>query len=145
RLTQQVIYFMTPQKSTKDPKRLSPPGLRFLWGSFIFDGLVDSLEESLEFFSPEGKPLRASVSLAMSQQKILQVDLGANTAGPATKGTRPLSPARQGDSLADMAAKAGRADWQSIAQANGIEDPLRLQPGQLVDLAASAAGSVPRG
>lgn len=138
RLTQDVIFFMTPQKSDSDPKRLSPPGVRFLWGSFIFDGLVDSLEESLEFFSPAGKPLRASVSLAMSQQKILHVDLGANTAGPPTKGTKPLTPARQGDTLADMAAKAGKGDWQAIAQANGIEDPLRMKPGQLVDMAASA-------
>src|SRR5256885_14840249 len=63
RLTQKVIYFMTPQKSESEKGQFVPPGVRFAWGSFLFDGMVDSLEESLEFFSPEGKPLRASVAL----------------------------------------------------------------------------------
>src|SRR5512144_10633 len=57
RLTQKVIYFMTPQTSDADSSRLAPPGVRFSWGSFLFDGMIDGLEESLEFFSPEGKPL----------------------------------------------------------------------------------------
>ena len=39
-------------------------------------GLIDSIEESIEFFSPEGKPLRASVSLGLSQQTILVADFG---------------------------------------------------------------------
>src|ERR1044072_204392 len=69
RLTQKVIYFMKPQDSGSQKV---PPAVRFAWGSFLFDGMVDSLEESLEFFSPEGKPLRASVALALSQQKILE-------------------------------------------------------------------------
>ena len=37
-----------------------------------------------------------------------------------------------------MAGAAGQYDWKSIAAANGIEDPLRLSPGQLIDLNASA-------
>src|SRR5215470_242464 len=32
RLTQKVIFFMTPQKSGADPKKLAPPGVRFVWG-----------------------------------------------------------------------------------------------------------------
>src|SRR5207244_452074 len=50
KLTQEVVYFITPQASTKDPAKVLPPGLRFLWGTFQFDGVVDSLEESIEFF-----------------------------------------------------------------------------------------------
>ena len=30
------------------------------------------MEETIEFFSPEGKPLRASITLTLSQQKILE-------------------------------------------------------------------------
>src|SRR5208337_2744250 len=44
RLTQPVVYFMTPQPSDADRNRLAPPGLRFQWGSFLFDGMVDGLE-----------------------------------------------------------------------------------------------------
>ena len=152
RVTQKVVYFMTPQKSDSDPNKLAPPGLRFSWGSFVFDGMVDSLEESLEFFSAAGKPLRASIALAMSQQKILKADFSGDGRVPARPGTQPLSAAKQGGSLQGMAAAAGKGDWQGIASANGIEDPLRIQAGALIDLNASVgsgggagAGTTPPG
>ena len=71
RLTQKVIYFMTPSPDKNDKKKMVPPATRFVWGSFLFDGIVEGLEESLELFGPDGKPLRASNSLTLSQQKIL--------------------------------------------------------------------------
>ena len=52
RLTADVVHFITPKPSTADASKLAPPGLRFSWGSFLFDGMVESLEETLEFFSP---------------------------------------------------------------------------------------------
>jgi len=140
RLTQKVVYFMTPQPVGSSPKKL-PPGVRFLWGSFIFEGVVDSLEESLEFFSSEGKPLRANVSLTLSQQKILKADFKGDGKAPSTPGTKPLAPAKQGDSLPNMADTLGKGDWQGIAQANGIEDPMRLKPGHLIDLNVSVSSS----
>jgi hypothetical protein len=33
-----------------------------------------------------------------------------------------------------MADASGAADWQSVAAANGIENPRLLQPGQLLNL-----------
>jgi len=142
KLTQKVIYFMTPQESDADRTKKAPPGVRFVWGSFKFDGMVDSIEESLEFFSPEGRPLRASVSLTLSQQKILVEFEDAKA--PAKPGRTPLHAAKQGDSVQNMAAKKGKGDWQSIAAANGIEDALRMPPGQLIDLNA-VAGAAPAG
>jgi hypothetical protein len=145
RLTQKVIYFMTPQPSDDDAKRLAPPGIRFQWGSFLFDGMVDGIEQSLEFFSPDGKPLRASISLSLSQQKILEATFEGDGQVPAQPGRRPLTGAKQGDTLQSLAAKGGKMDWQSIAAANGIEDPLRLAPGQLIDLNAGISGGVSGG
>lgn len=137
RLTKEVIYFMTPQPTAKDPKQFIPPAVRFSWGSFLFDGIVDGLEESLEFFSPEGRPLRASIGLSLSQKNILAVQFGK---AAETKGNKPLSPAKSGDSIQSLAGDKGKnGGWQGIAAANGIEDPLRLKPGQLIDLNASAA------
>src|SRR5262249_32459168 len=66
-LTKKVAYFITPKKVSKE---YLPPAVRFQWGSFHFDGIMDSMEESLEFFSSDGVPLRASVSLSLSQQRI---------------------------------------------------------------------------
>jgi len=140
RLTSKVIFFMTPQQDQQDPKKLVPPGVRFSWGTFLFDGMVDGLEESLEFFGPDGKPLRASVNLTLSQQKILVSEFQGEGKVPATPGHKPLSSAKSGDNLQSMAgAKGKNGGWQGIAAANGIEDPLRLDPGQLINLDASAS------
>lgn len=139
RLTKEVVYFMTPHESQRDASKLVPPGLRFVWGSFVFDGMVEGLEESLEFFSPDGKPLRAQITLTVGQQKILVANFNdPNTAGPRA-GQRPFTPAPKGKSLQDMAAADGKGgDWQGIASANKIEDPLRLAPGTPIDLSLGA-------
>jgi Contractile injection system tube protein/LysM domain len=147
KLTQEVAYFITPKedKGGKQPQFV-PPAVRFLWGSFQFDGMLDSLEESLEFFSPDGRPLRANVSLALSQQKITAFsfrDLAAAGGGaggpgggtPSTPGTKPLTPAPQGSTLQGLAESQGRGgDWQAIASANGIENPRILAPGRLINV-----------
>ena len=65
KLTEEVIKFIQPNQD-KD----TPPGIRFHWGAFMFDGIVDSINENLEFFSEDGKPLRASLSLDLSKQEI---------------------------------------------------------------------------
>lgn len=141
-LTKRVVHFITPQPSKKDPKMQVPPGVRFLWGTFQFDGIVESMEESLEFFSPQGKPLRASMSLSLSQQKIeflmnppKGAPQGPTTPSGGAPGTSPFSLAQAGQTLQGMANKLGQGvGWQDIAAANGIENPRLLRPGQLIDL-----------
>lgn len=142
KLTAKVAYFITPKP---EGDKFVPPAVRFIWGSFQFDGIMESMEESLEFFSSDGRPLRASVTINLTQQKITEFTFRA-TAGPGAKpspGTRPLTPAPQGKSVQSMADSQGKGDnWQDIASANGIENPRLLQPGQLLDLNASASVSV---
>lgn len=148
RLTTKVLYFMTPKESDSDPSKKVPPGVCFHWGDFMFKGLVEALEESLEYFSPEGKPLRASLSLTLSQQAILEQVLGKGgqvevKPGHKPPGHAPLKAAKEGDSLQNMAGKNKKGNnkggWQGIAAANDIEDPLRMAPGQLVNLNASVS------
>jgi hypothetical protein len=141
-LTKHVAFFITPKA---DGAQFIPPALRFLWGSFQFDGFVDSLEESLEYFSDEGVPLRANVTLAMSQQRIQEFSGRQNSPPPGTAGadgsapgTSPLVQATQGATLQSIADSLGKGDsWQDLALANGIENPRLLQPGQLIDISAS--------
>jgi len=139
KLTQKVAYFITP---VQEGKNYVPPSVRFIWGSFQFDGLMESLEESLEFFSSEGRPLRASMTLNLSQQKITEFtikDLPASGAA-ATPGTRPLTEAPKDKSLPEIADSQGKGnDWQSIAAANNIENPRMLAPGQLLDMNAGVS------
>lgn len=147
-LTKNVAYFITPKK---EGDHYIPPAVRFLWGSFQFDGLMDTLDESLEFFSDEGIPLRANMSLNLSQQKIQEfsgaqggqkLPPGMGGPGAAAPGTQPLTAAPAGSSLQGMVANAGiNASWQAVASANGIENPRLLDPGQLINLNVSSGAS----
>lgn len=142
KLTAKVAYFITPKP---EGTKFVPPAVRFSWGSFQFDGIMESMEESLEFFSSDGRPLRASVTINLTQQKITEFTFRA-TAGPgasAAPGTRPLTPAPSKGSVQSIADSQGKGDdWQGIAAANNIENPRLLQPGQLIDMNATASVSV---
>jgi Contractile injection system tube protein len=150
KLTKKVAFFITPKPVPGQRDKFVPPAVRFVWGSFQFDGLMESLEETLEYFSPQGKPLRASLALGLSQQKIQFAfrDTGAGPAGAgggagpgapgATPGTQPLAQAPAGSTVQSLADDAGKGDWQSIAAANGIENPRLLAPGALLDLNVQA-------
>lgn len=143
KMTEKISYFITPTPDPKDNKKFLPPAVRFIWGSFQFDGLMESLEESLEFFSADGIPLRASMTMNLTQQKIDQYKFpkDAPTRQP-LPGTRPLTPAPSGSTVQGMAANQGKSDdWQSIAAANGIENPRQLQTGQFLDMNAGIGAS----
>lgn len=111
RITAQVLYFIKPKPAAagaRDTSQRTPPGLRFSWGNFLFDGIVEGMEESVEFFSAKGEALRASITLNMVQQEIL---VPAFTGDGTVPGSRPLWPAGGGQSLQALqdAAKASGA------------------------------------
>jgi hypothetical protein len=143
KLTEQVAYFMTPQSVTRNGQEgLAPPGVQFHWGTFLFKGVVDSMDETLDHFSEDGRPLRAMVALRLSKQD-LAFEFGQaggrspsvpRPSGAAPAGTTPQSPARQGDTLQQIVARAGAGDWRDVAHANGIENPRILPPGRLLDV-----------
>jgi len=133
-LTSGVAYFITAVEKEKGKPPVLP-GLRFVWGSFAFDGSMESMEETLELFSSDGRPLRASVGIVITQQKIVAFKGKASNAGA---GQSPQTEAPAGASVQSMAEAGGKGrDWQSVAAANGIENPRLLQPGQFIDLQAT--------
>ena len=137
RVTQKVIEFIQPEPSDEEDKFI-PPGIRFLWGTFLFEGIVDSINEELLLFSELGKPLRAKIGLAMSKQEIqFQFgDQGSPGLGstPAEAST-PTPPVREGDSVQEAAGREGRQDdWQDIARQNDVDNPRNLPGGTPLDL-----------
>jgi phage tail-like protein len=81
RLTEKIAYFATPRRARRrgeDPVR---PAVRLAWGSFQFDGYVESLEETLEAFSPDGRPLRASLALSLEREQVTPYAFGASRRG----------------------------------------------------------------
>jgi hypothetical protein len=147
RRTERVAQFVMAREQPGDPNnRRTPPRCGFEWGSFIFEGVVDSMEETLDYFSEEGVPLRATVSLRLSRDDIDYVigtarppagPSGVTTPGAA--GQAPLAAARPGESVQRLAARNGLGgDWKTIAAANGIDDPLRLSAGALLNVSGGA-------
>jgi hypothetical protein len=135
-LTLRVATYLEPsEEGGGEEARYVPPGVRFGWDTFQFDGVVDSMNETLDFFSNTGKPLRATVALQVSKQEIR---IPAVEGSP---GTSEQHLVEDGETLQQAAAAAGRDDWQGVAAANGVENPRRMSAGALVDLRAGVSVS----
>lgn len=131
--TEMILAFMAPTPVKGKKNQYIPPGVRFQWGKFLFEGVMDSMDESLEYFSSDGVPLRAMVSLSISKQEI-KLRPRSDEAG-----NQPLEEAKQGDSVQKAVDKGGTGkDWKDVAAANGIENPRDLTPGTLLDLGGGA-------
>jgi hypothetical protein len=137
--TSEIFKLMEPTPGTgKHKKEFIPPGVRFHWGSFLFTGVVDSMDETLEFFSSTGVPMRASVSLTLSKQELSFEREKADAEGA---GTDPFQEAKAGDTFQKIAGRNGDRNWQDKARANGIENPRRLAPGALINLSATGVSA----
>lgn len=53
-------------KMIQVPDQNDAPNIQFSWGTFIFNGIIQSIDETLDLFSERGVPLRATVRLSMS-------------------------------------------------------------------------------
>lgn len=121
-----------------------PPMVTFTWGEVLtFKAVVDSLSVQYTLFHPDGRPVRAKVKLSLIQAERAQDGSskgGAKKQNPTTRadilGSHVI---REGDSLPSIsyAAYGDPAGWRTIAEANGIDDPLRLRRGTTVSIPRS--------
>jgi phage tail-like protein len=79
RLTEKVAYFATPRATRGGAT--ARPAVRLAWGTFQFDGHVEALEETLEAFSPDGRPLRATLALSLARAQIAPYAFAAGQRG----------------------------------------------------------------
>ena len=134
-LTGGIYYFITPDRASSDAT-FKVPGVRFHWGEFLFDGVLTTLNETLELFSSDGRPLRSRMSLGFTSQDIrfrVEGMSGGGGTGAPGPGQTPQTPVKAGDSVQQLAAQAGRPDaWKAVAAANQIENPRLPQVGALL-------------
>lgn len=138
--TMDVAYFIRPDPSdaqqSNQPKRV-PPACLFEWGTFSFRGVINSLTETLDYFSEDGVPLRSTLALGMSGIDMMLPQNG----GAGTPATTPQTQAPANTSLPQMAGANGNsANWKAIAAANNIDDPLHMTPGAMLDMSAGLSG-----
>ncbi len=110
-----------------------PPLVMFHWGavwgdkkSEIHAGVyfVTGLDTNYTMFLPDGTPVRCTCKLSLTEAPTKQ-DKGS----PDTAHVRLVG---RSDSLQSLAAAEydDPGQWRRIAQANGIDDPLSLEPGR---------------
>lgn len=131
-----------------EPAGHAPPIVTFAWNAAFpgadlpaasgnqrrnaFRGVVESCRQKFTFFSPEGVPLRATLTLSLREYKTLEEQLAQLNLSSPERTHAYLT--RDGDTLSRIAAQYyGRAgEWRAIAEANDIDDPRRLDPGVLL-------------
>jgi hypothetical protein len=120
-ITKKIVeLFVTPPAPSTPANSDAIPAnaCLFLWGTFQFLGLVESYNETLDFFSASGVPLRATVSMSLKESRYKIADVTQSVPSP----TETVPPDSQiGPALS--AAGIDPADWRKTALANGMETP----------------------
>jgi Contractile injection system tube protein len=97
------------------------PKVTFAWGAFSFTGSIESLSETIDFFSPDGTPLRLTAQIAMKGLKLDEPkSKDSNPDGASGAQTRPAPAGGLGATGVALGAgnpRAGRA----LAAFNGLE------------------------
>lgn len=132
--------FMKPRDDGGD-KPKAPQRCLFQWGAFTFEGMVETYDETLDFFAPEGIPLRATLSLKLKEDRYQFETRDVKAQKRATPKFAPSSPQTSVDRSTQAAGRPG-ADWRVTAMFNGIESPrLPGVSGMAVPQAAATAGA----
>jgi hypothetical protein len=121
-----------------------PPMVTFGWGSTVgFKAVATSLSVRYTLFKPDGTPIRAHARLALQQAE----KADSSSAQGASAAQNPTSFAqagasshvvREGDSLQSIAygTYGDPTLWRAIAEANGIDDPMRTPLGVALEIPA---------
>jgi nucleoid-associated protein YgaU len=120
--------------------RPSTPWVFFQWGGFdtaSFVGYVQSVTATYTLFNTSGVPIRAKADLTICE--IPLAILGQNPTSGALEANR-VHRVSGGDTLQSMAWReyGDATKWRTIAEANGIDDPMRLTVGQQLLIPATA-------
>jgi Contractile injection system tube protein len=68
--TGEIVKLLSPDAKAKKAPRM----VEFSWGSYSFTGVIEQYKETLDFFSADGVPLRASVSVTLSSKELTFAD-----------------------------------------------------------------------
>lgn len=127
--TELLLSCCAPTAESISQGKPTGPFVLFGWGnSTSFTAIVTSVSVRYTMFRPNGDPYRAVATLSLEE-----VDIKTPRQNPTSGGL----PARQthtvveGESLALIAQTEYRRPtrWRAIAEANGIDDPLRVPQG----------------
>lgn len=108
----------------------APPVCIFTWGKFSFQCIIERVTKKFTMFHPEGYPVRATLSVTLKEYTEVEKQLKETSLLSADLTKRWL--VTQGDSLWSISNKqyGNPNEWRLIAEANKIDNPRLLNPGQ---------------
>lgn len=112
----------------------APPLCTFMWGSLNFKGLIEKVSQRFTMFSPEGIPIRATLSVSFKAVQTMTEQLQHIPRQSADR-TKQRT-VKQGEQLWQIAAEEYEDPslWRAIAQANDLKDPSQLEAGTLLKI-----------
>ncbi len=134
-LTQKVHNLMLVDEQLKKKKsdKGRPAAVLFIWKSFKFKGYVQSVNEKVSLFKPDGTALRATLEVSFVQAKD-ETMLNPQNPTSGGEGGERLHTVQQGENLALIAYRltGDTHMWRRIAEINNLEHTRRLQPGTVL-------------
>jgi Contractile injection system tube protein/LysM domain len=115
-----------------NPQEHAPPLVAFVWDRPVLTGVLENLAVTYVLFTPDGIPLRAKLTMSIREYRSAAAQ-AAQTPQQSPNVEKSFV-VRRGDTLATISQALYRspAYWRQLAAANGITDPRRLQPGQVL-------------
>ncbi|MGH3910214.1 MAG: LysM peptidoglycan-binding domain-containing protein [Pseudonocardiaceae bacterium] len=127
---EKLISCCVPTDSTRQQQKASPPWVRFQWGAVTgFPAHIKTVTAKYTLFTPSGTPVRAVCTVQLEE-------MGGETGGQnPTSGAlaaRAVRTVVEGDSLPSVAYReyGDPTKWRALAEANDIDDPMRLPVGR---------------
>lgn len=113
-------------------KEHAPPLVAFVWDRPVLTGVLENLSVSYVLFTPDGIPLRAKLTMSLREYRSAAVQAAATP--QQSPNVEKSWVVRRGDTLASISQALYRSPgyWRKLADANGITDPRRLRPGQVL-------------
>jgi nucleoid-associated protein YgaU len=117
-----------------DAQLHAPPRVEFRWGKFHFVAVVEKISQRFTMFRSDGIPVRATLSVTFKQYKTIVKQLQDPRRNSADKTKRRVFEAH--DTIWLIAAREYGEPryWRLIARRNDIDDPRRIEPGQVLVL-----------
>ena len=99
-----------------------------------FKCVVESVRQRYTLFSPQGVPMRATLTVSLKEYKTLSEQIAEINAQSANH-TNPHV-VQTGETLAQISAAVYNdpTQWRALADQNNLLDPMVLQPGQILDI-----------
>jgi hypothetical protein len=144
-ITDKLLKLTQPPPTQSDNKSdYRPPHVAFQWGTFRWPAqdtdrsaraVIESFNQRFTLFAENGKPARAEITVTLKQ-----VDLPTGGQNPTSRatGARRMRVVQPGDTIDLLAAQelGQAANWRRLADANDLDDPRRLRPGQVLFIPA---------